>query len=122
MSRLPGTLMLCIALLVTAPVSAKTDASIDAGALEVVSVESGLEGFTHRVDEEAGVIRTASAGLGQSLEACDALMSVVFRVKPDARRGRHPVSVLGDLGGPVLNGQMPKRITTSARQGWRYRE
>jgi hypothetical protein len=92
--------------------------SYDAGALEVVSVESGLEGFTYRVDEEEGVIRTASAGLGQSLARGDALMSVVFRVKPDAQKGRYPVSVLGDLGGPVMEGRMPARIPTSAGQGF----
>ena len=92
--------------------------SYDAGVLEVVSVESGLEGFMYRVDAEEGVIRTASAGLGQSLAAGDALLSVVFRVKPDAQRGRYAVSVLGDLGGPVLEGQIPEPITPVARPGF----
>ncbi len=69
--------------------------SYDAGALEVVSVESGLEGFLYRVDEEEGVIHTASAGLGQSLAAGDALMSVVFR----REAGRPTRSVPGERAG-----------------------
>jgi hypothetical protein len=86
--------------------------------LKVVSVESGLEGFLYRVAEEEGVIRTASAGLGQGLGAGEALMSVRFRVKPEARPGRYLVSVQGDLGGPVLRGQIPEPIRSLARPGF----
>jgi hypothetical protein len=92
--------------------------SYDASALEVVVVESELEGFMYQVDEVGSVVRTASAGLGQELAAGDALMSVVFRVKPDAKRGRHRVSVSGELGGPVLEGQIPEPIEPVARSGF----
>jgi hypothetical protein len=90
----------------------------DARVLEVGSVESGLEGFLYRVDEQEGVIRTASAGLGQGLGAGEALLRVHFRVKPDARPGRYLVNVQGDLGGPVLRGQIPEPIHTLARPGF----
>jgi hypothetical protein len=94
--------------------------SYDASALEVISVESDLEGFTYHVDAKAGVLRSASAGLGQNVAADDALMQIIFRVKPEARRGKHAVRILsnGLLGGPVASGQMPTRIEVTAKAGF----
>jgi hypothetical protein len=94
--------------------------SFDASALRVVSVESSLDGFTHNVEE--GVIRTASAGLGQSLAAKDVLVSVVFEVAADAAPGRYAVGVVSSgvrapsLSGPVA-GRMPDTIDVEVRSG-----
>jgi hypothetical protein len=95
--------------------------TFDASALRVVSVESSLDGFTYHV--EAGVIRTASAGLGQSLAATDVLVSVVFEVAADAAPGRYAVGLVssGDraasLSGPVTAGRMPAAIDVEVRSG-----
>jgi hypothetical protein len=94
--------------------------SFDASALRVVSVESSLEGFTYNVEE--GVIRTASAGLGQSLAAEDVLVSVVFEVAADAAPGRYAVGVVSSgvraasLSGPVA-GRMPDAIGVKVKSG-----
>jgi hypothetical protein len=94
--------------------------SFDASALRVVSVESSLDGFTYHVEE--GVIRTASAGLGQSLAARDVLVSVVFKVTSDAAPGRYAVDVVSSgvraasLSGPVA-GRMPDAIGVQAKSG-----
>jgi hypothetical protein len=94
--------------------------SFDASALRVVSVESALDGFTYNVEE--GVIRTASAGLGQSLAAKDALVSVVFEVAADAAPGRYVVRVVSSgvravsLSGPVA-GRMPDAIGVQVKSG-----
>jgi hypothetical protein len=94
--------------------------SFDASALRVVSVESSLEGFTYNVEE--GVIRTASAGLGQSLAAKDVLVSVVFEVAADAAPGRYAVGVVSSgvraasLSGPVAGG-MPEAIGVQVESG-----
>ena len=92
----------------------------DASALRVVSVESSLNGFTYNVEE--GAIRTASAGLGQSLAAQDVLVSVVFEVAADAAPGRYAVGVVSSgvraasLSGPVA-GRMPAAIDVEVRSG-----
>jgi hypothetical protein len=94
--------------------------SFDASALRVVSVESSLDGFTYHVEE--GVIRTASAGLGQSLAAKDVLVSVVFEVAADAAPGRYAVGVVSsgvwavNLSGPVA-GRMPDAIGVQVESG-----
>jgi hypothetical protein len=94
--------------------------SFDASALRVVSVESSLDGFTYHVEE--GVIRTASAGLGQSLAARDVLVSVVFKVTADAAPGRYAVDVVSSgvraasLSGPVAGG-MPDAIGVQVKSG-----
>jgi hypothetical protein len=94
--------------------------SFDASALRVVSVESSLDGFTYNVEE--GVIRTASAGLGQSLAAKDVLVSVVFEVAADAAPGRYVVRVVSSgvravsLSGPVA-GRMPDAIGVQVKSG-----
>jgi hypothetical protein len=90
----------------------------DPDALEVASVESGLEGFTYHVDE--GVIRTASAGLGQSLGAGDTLLSVTFQVRDGAASGRHAVALVGEtlIGGSVADGRLPAAVDVRARSGW----
>ena len=87
----------------------------------MVTVESPLEGFTYQVDTEAGLIRTASAGIGQSVEAGEPLIRVVFRVAEDARR-RYVVRVGDgtaplDIAGPVRPGQMPEPIALEATAG-----
>ena len=94
--------------------------SFDASALRVVSVESSLDGFTYNVEE--GVLRTASAGLGQSLAAKDVLVSVVFEVAADAAPGRYVVRVVSSgvraasLSGPVA-GRMPDAIGVQVKSG-----
>jgi hypothetical protein len=94
--------------------------SFDASALRVVSVESSLDGFTYNVEE--GVLRTASAGLGQSLAAKDVLVSVVFEVAADAAPGRYVVRVVSSgvraaiLNGPVAGG-MPDAIGVQVESG-----
>jgi hypothetical protein len=94
--------------------------SFDASALRVVSVESSLDGFTYNVEE--GVLRTASAGLGQSLAAKDVLVSVVFEVAADAAPGRYVVRVVSsgvwavNLSGPVAGG-MPDAIGVQVESG-----
>ena len=83
-------------------------------------LESSLEGFTYHVEE--GVIRTASAGLGQSLAAGDVLVSVVFEVAADAAPGRYAVDVVSggvraaSLSGPVA-GRMPDAIGVQVKSG-----
>jgi hypothetical protein len=103
--------------------SADLALSFDGGGLEVVAVESPLEGFTYQVDTEAGLIRTASAGIGQTVEAGEPLIRVVFGVGEDAR-GRYAVRVVDgddaaplDIAGPVQPGQMPEPIALEAKTG-----
>lgn len=98
--------------------------AFDSGKLAVVSVESSLEGFTYSVDPEAGLIRTASAGTGQSFAAGEALMSVNFRVKANAPRELAAVALTdadGEgwhlLAGPARSDQMPDRILVDAVAG-----
>jgi hypothetical protein len=92
--------------------------SYDPSALEVVSVESELDGFTYHV--EGGAIHTASAGLGQQLRADDELLSVTFQVRADAARGRHAVTLIGEplIGSSVSGGVMPSAASVRARSGW----
>ncbi len=92
----------------------------DADALEVLSVESELEGFTYHVDGDGGVIRAASAGLGQRLETGDALLRVTFQLRAGAERGRYPVAIVGEtvIGGSVVDGLMPSAANVLTRPGW----